>query len=270
MTEASGPACLLIHGFLSSRAQWLLNLDVLRTVCRPVIVELWGHGRSPAPRDPARYTIQSLCAEFEELREQLGIEEWFVIGQSLGAGLALHYANAYPARVRGVVLTNSVVALSTQEAFAQRASQAPLARLELGDAGARETLESMPMHVKHSRRIPAAVKDEMLTDAELLDPPAIAMLMQYCLPALSSLVFLRQLPMPVMLLNGRFEAAFQPLRDLILTLLPSLEVVDLEGGHAVNVECADAVNAAVVDFFERLIKKDEEEVKAARKYQSTI
>lgn len=248
----AGPACLFVHGFLSSRAQWRLNLEALGAVCRPVIVELWGHGRSPAPKDPARYTIESQCAEFEALRERLGIEAWIVLGQSLGAGLALHYAHAYPARVLGVALTNSVAAFSTPEAFALRASNAPLAVLERGDAAARETLASMPMHVKHARRFPPAVKAEMLADADLLDPQAIAQLMQHCLPSLSALGFIGQLPMPVMLLNGRFESAFQPLRDLALTLLPSLEVVDLEGGHAINVECAEASNAAVAGFLGRL------------------
>jgi pimeloyl-ACP methyl ester carboxylesterase len=257
MGGSSGPACLFIHGFLSSRAQWLLNLDSLATICRPVVVELWGHGRSPAPNDPARYTTQSFCAEFELLRERLGIEEWFVIGQSLGAGLALHYAHTYPARVLGVVLTNSLVAFSTPEAVAHRTSQASLTRLRLGGVDALEVLESMPMHVKRARRIPETLKTKMLADADLLNPQAVAMLIQHCLPSLSALEFLGQLPMPVMLINGRFESAFQPLRDLVLNLVPTVELVDLDGGHAINAECADATNAAILSFFERLKKKNE-------------
>ena len=264
----TGPACLFIHGFLSSRAQWRLNPEALGTVCRPVVVELWGHGRSPAPKEPARYTVESYCAEFEAVRQRLGIEAWFVFGQSLGAGLALHYAHIYPARVLGIVLTNSVAAFSTPQAFALRASQAPLASLELGGAAARETLASMPMHVKHARRFPAAVKAEMLVDADLLNPQAIARLLQHCLPSLSVLGIIGQLPMPVMLLNGRFESAFQPLRDLALTLLPSLEVVDLEGGHAINVECAAAANAAVAGFMERLTKRNEQKMEIAKQQES--
>ena len=50
-----GPHLLLVHGMLSSRAQWLPNLAALAAVCRPVTLELWGHGRSPAPADPAAY-----------------------------------------------------------------------------------------------------------------------------------------------------------------------------------------------------------------------
>ena len=49
----TGPYMLLVHGFLSSRTQWRLNLAALASVVRPVVVELWGHGRSPAPAEPA-------------------------------------------------------------------------------------------------------------------------------------------------------------------------------------------------------------------------
>ena len=51
-----GPPMLFVHGFLSSRAQWRENLEPLGAVCRPVIVELWGHGRSPAGESPDDYS----------------------------------------------------------------------------------------------------------------------------------------------------------------------------------------------------------------------
>ena len=84
------------------------------------------------------------------------------------------------------------------------------------------------------------------------------------LPSLSALGFFGRLTLPALLLNGRFESKFQPLRDLALTLLPTLEVVDLEGGHCINVECADAANAAVVSFFERLIRPNEPAAQAPK------
>ncbi|PON15417.1 hypothetical protein C2W62_23895 [Candidatus Entotheonella serta] len=53
--DGTGPYLLMVHGFLSSRSQWKLNLDALCQVSRPVVVELWGHGRSPSPDDPHCY-----------------------------------------------------------------------------------------------------------------------------------------------------------------------------------------------------------------------
>lgn len=75
-----GPYLLLVHGFLSSRAHWILNLEELSAFCRPVVVELLGHARSPAPDDPLAYAPESYVAEFEAIRKILGAERWLVCG----------------------------------------------------------------------------------------------------------------------------------------------------------------------------------------------
>ena len=67
--QGHGPHVMFLHGFLSSRAQWRPNLPGLTPFCRPVVVELLGHGRSPAPADPAAYTVDSYLAAFEEAEE---------------------------------------------------------------------------------------------------------------------------------------------------------------------------------------------------------
>ena len=54
--DGDGPHLLLVHGILCSRALWMPNLEALSTVARPVVVELFGHGRSPSPEDADAYT----------------------------------------------------------------------------------------------------------------------------------------------------------------------------------------------------------------------
>ena len=46
-----GPVLLLVHGFMSSRAQWMPNLAALGEIAQLAVVELLGHGRSPAPAE---------------------------------------------------------------------------------------------------------------------------------------------------------------------------------------------------------------------------
>jgi len=65
-----GPCLLLIHGFLSSRAQWRPNIDSLGAVCRPVVMELYGHGRSPAPKDVGCYRTERYAAAIDRIRER--------------------------------------------------------------------------------------------------------------------------------------------------------------------------------------------------------
>ena len=241
----AGVCCLFIHGLMSSRVQWRLNLDALTSVCRPVVVELWGHGRSPAPRDPAAYSIEGYIAAFETLRAQLGLDSWFVCGQSFGAGLALHYALRHPGRVIGVAFTNSISAMFTPNPDADRKREAWASAVEHGGA---EAVREIPFHPRFARRFPDAIRAEMLQDAALIDPGAITMALRHTMPALSVLQQIGDLSKPVLLINGRLEAAFQPLRDRARREMPGIEVVDLEGGHSVNIDCAERFNEALIAF----------------------
>ncbi len=51
-----------------------------------------------------------------------------------------------------------------------------------------------------------------------------------------------------MLINGVKERKFQPTRDWLAQTHPAIRIVDLEGGHSVNVESPDGFNAAVRAF----------------------
>ena len=54
---------------------------------------------------------------------------------------------------------------------------------------------------------------------------------------------------PLLLVNGTYERGFRPMRDMAARALPSMKIVDLKGGYSINIEQADAVNTAVLDFF---------------------
>ena len=57
-----------------------------------------------------------------------------------------------------------------------------------------------------------------------------------------------ELTMPALLINGRWEKAFQATLDEVRDKLGNLEIVDLEGGHAINIEQAAAFDAALLAF----------------------
>ena len=95
----SGPFMLMIHGMLSSRAQWVRNKQALSELCRPVLIDLWGHGVSPVPTDASSYTLPGLIDAIEALRVDLQAEQIVLCTQSFGAGLGLHYCLQHPQRV---------------------------------------------------------------------------------------------------------------------------------------------------------------------------
>lgn len=244
--DASLPPLLLVHGFLSSRAQWRPNLEGLKTFCRPVIFELWGHGRSPTPDDADAYRVSSYVEIFENIRLSLGAERWWLCGQSFGAGLTLRYALVHPEHVYGQVFTNSVSGLSRPRGSdAQRHASA-----EALERGGLAAIEALPFHPRHAERLASAVKAEMLEDAKKISPRSVANAIRYTVPELSMMEDIGGTVVPTLLVNGFWDKAFQPLRRAAAEHLPSLEIVDLEGGHSINAEAPDRFNAEIKRFFE--------------------
>ncbi len=246
-----GPHLLLVHGFLSSRAQWLLNLEALARVCQPVVVELWGHGRSPAPDEPSLYHPDAYIQQFEGLRRQLGADRWAICGQSLGAALTLRYALACPERIIAHVFTNSMSALA-EEGWEERIR--PLmeqqARRLLQDG--HRALAEHPLNPARGSRLPTAAREALVADLALSDPKGIAYTGLYTVPQSSARGRVGQNRVPSLLAVGEREERFQEHRRYAEAHMPHLRVVGLDAGHAVNLEAAGPFNQAVIEFLSAL------------------
>ncbi len=248
--EGNGPYLLLVHGMLSGRAQWSRNLTALAKKTRPVVVELWGHGRAPSPDDPALYTPEAMVAQIEDIRRTLGAEKWFVCGQSFGATVTLRYALLFPERVYGQIFTNSTSALATPDvtkviyADVNKLAEKLISRGQKG-------LERMRIHPIHAKRLPPGAQEELMKDAELLNPLGIAKLFSISSPAASVADVVAGTKVPTLLVAGEQEDRFIPHRRYGEANIPGLEVVGVDAGHACNIGASDAFNTAVLDFIGR-------------------
>ena len=252
--ETSGdpraPAIMLLHGFMSSNAQWLPNREALGRDHRLVLVELWGHGRSPLPATPDAFSLDTYLAEFERIRAELGIDRWALIGQSYGAGLTIQYARRYPDRCRALIVTNSRSALGAMERrnAEDEAAAAAADPMDTPEFSPR----TLPYHPIHARRFPDIVKQALVAAADAMTVDAVrhggrlgARL--NCIDALADL------EVPLLLTNGVWEKSFQADVQRLRALYPWLEVADLEGGHSINIEAAAAFDAACLDFLGRCL-----------------
>ena len=248
--DGTGPYLLMVHGMLSSRAQWRPNIEPLGAFCRPVVIELWGHGRSPAPDDPALYPPDHYVAMFEEIRQRLGAERWLLCGQSFGASLSLRYALMHPERVIAQVFTNSNSALADAETV-KGYRETARARGRLAERFGLAGLEMIPVHPVHGSRLPREVRREMLRDAALHKPKAFALTFQHTSPHISLRERMAKNQVPTLLVCGERETKFLPICDHVLAEVPNCEVVGAEAGHAVNIQAAETFLGAVSDFFAR-------------------
>ena len=234
-----GPALLMVHGFLSSNAQWDLNRQALGERYRLVMVELVGHGHSVAPHEADGYTAEAHCDEFERIRQDHGIETWWVCGQSLGGAITIHYALAHPERLRGLIFTNSRAAFGIKRTGV---SQDPATdRPKIGST------RDLPIHPMNATRLDEQIKARMVAAADAMPLHAVEQFLSRR-HTWKSTHRMAELAMPVLLVNGRWEKSFQPFVEQAEESIGDLQVVTLEGGHAINAERPEEFNAAVIDF----------------------
>lgn len=230
-----GRAMLMIHGLLSSNAQWDANRDALGRDLRLVMVELPGHGRSAAPGAAEAYRADRILTGLEAVRRDAAVERWWVCGQSLGGAVAVRYCLAHPDRVLGLILTNARAVFGVDRP---------------GDDVLPASTRDLRLHPINATRLPPDVKARLVDAADAV-PLHVFGHFASQLDAWRSSDELSRLQVPVLLVNGRWETRFQPHVAEARAALPQLEVVDLEGGHAINAEQPGAFNAAVVDFVGR-------------------
>lgn len=242
----AGPVLLLLHGFLSSRAQWTPNIKSLCDVCCPVTVELWGHGRSPAPAEATYYTAAGYVEAFELVRQAIGVDSWFVCGQSFSVGLIARYALRHPEVIRGQILTNSLSAFSPPTRYGSDSERELQAKII--EAEGLPAIERFKFHPRYAKRFPVEIKQAMLADSARLSPQGIANAIRYTRPELSIVAEFEKTVVPTLIVNGQRERGFQPLLEGARSLLPSLKAVNLDGGHSINIEAASGFNEAATQF----------------------
>jgi pimeloyl-ACP methyl ester carboxylesterase len=99
----SGPDLVMLHGLLGNLAIWHLRMaPLLRDNFRLTTYDLRGHGRSDVP--PSGYTTGDMANDLRNLMDALHIERARLVGHSLGADIALHFALQSPERVESMVL----------------------------------------------------------------------------------------------------------------------------------------------------------------------
>lgn len=86
---------------------------------RVVRFDTRGHGRSPVP--PGPYTMPELARDVEALAASLGIEQFAMVGLSLGGAIAQQLAVTSPSRITAAVLCCTVPVFGDPSAWVERA-----------------------------------------------------------------------------------------------------------------------------------------------------
>jgi proline iminopeptidase len=103
-----GTPMVLVHGGPGAGSFYLKPFEDLGDDRRVVRYDQLGAGKSDRLTDTTLMVIPRFVEELDSLRRALGIDKWFVNGQSWGTVLALEYYKAHPEHVAGIVFGGSV------------------------------------------------------------------------------------------------------------------------------------------------------------------
>jgi len=282
-TIGQGQSLIVLHGGPDFDHRYLLpELDRLRDEFRLIYYDQRGRGRSADGVRPEDVTLASEVADLGRVRERFGLDAAALLGHSWGAVLALEYALRHPSRVSHLILMNPApvsvgdVAL-TRKAYLERLGDdaerqreiVAGADYEAGDpqaVAARYRIHFKPAlhrpddYEKLMARMKAgfisqggqgilkarAVEDQIYRDT-------------WEVPGYDLLPKLRDLEIPALVIAGDHDFIPVEVAEHIAQALPNATLVTLEEcGHFAYLERPAAVRHALVDFFRRTQKTDQQ------------
>jgi 3-oxoadipate enol-lactonase len=241
----AGPPLTLIHGFGLDTRMWNDQFAALARHYRVLRYDARGFGRSAVPGAEPYAHEEDLCA----LLEYLDIGHTALIGFSLGGGIAISFALAYPAAVEALIVVSSLLPgrrLSAElgESFGAIWS----AGRALGVAAARERwLQHRLFAPILEQPEPAARFVQIVAEYSGWEwahkDPQIR-------PDPSPAERLGEIRAPTLAIVGERDLPdFHAIASLIERAVPGARRAVLAGvGHMLNMEAPERFNALVLDF----------------------
>ena len=108
-----GETIVLLHGFLENSKMWNFFIDEFQTSNRIVTIDLLGHGQSCCLG--YRHSMEENAAVVFEILSHLSIQNYSIVGHSMGGYVALAFAERHPEMITKLVLLNSTAAADSDE-----------------------------------------------------------------------------------------------------------------------------------------------------------
>ena len=103
----SGPGLMLVHGFGGAKEDFADHAPLLAADHTVVVFDHRGHGESDKPEDPLAYSFDRLVADTLAVAEAIGLDEFRLLGHSMGGMVARRVVLRHPERVDALILMDT-------------------------------------------------------------------------------------------------------------------------------------------------------------------
>jgi pimeloyl-ACP methyl ester carboxylesterase len=250
------PTLLLIHGFGEDHCIWKAQIQYLSEFYRIIAPNLPGVHCKPLTIHHSHQPQINLYVEvLHELMHHLHIEQYYVMGHSMGGYIGLAFADYYTNHVMGLGLIHST---TYADSDAKKASRMKVAEF-LEEHGSLKYLETAtanlfanPFKEQHPDKIQTVIDSASDISKETMMQFVFAMRNRRAHTHL-----LTQKRIPIWMIVGKEDIAV-PFEDsqAQIELLPTKNVLILEQvGHMGMLEATDKVNQAMHQFIQDNITK---------------
>jgi len=222
---------------------------------RVVLWDFRGHGRSGAPADPGGYRLDQVVDDLARVLDFAAPGEPAVLGGlSFGGLVSLHFALAYPGRVRALLLIDSGPGFKNPGAAARWQAQVERTAEILAERGmgALTSGRAAATTVGRDPELPAAKAAARAIEAQ--DPLAVGEFGRRVTGPVPPVVDeLDRIEVPALVLVGEEDRPYLRAAEVMAAKLPKAQHVVIPGaGHIVNLEAESAFNAALLSFLRPL------------------
>lgn len=249
--HGNGLPVVLIHGFPLNRTMWVGQWQALARDFRVIVPDLRGFGDSQVV--PGVATMEAMADDVMGLLEVLGVEQRIVLGGlSMGGYVALAFARKYRERLKGLILCDTRAKADSEQAKENRRRVAERVLREGPGFIADEMIPRLCCE-KTFRTRPDVI--EKLRSMIVTAPPegvAAASLGMAERP--DSTALLSQLPCPVLVLVGQFDAISPPEEmEAIAKEIPDAQFTVIpDAGHMAPMEQPELVSEAIRNWLEHV------------------
>ncbi|WP_042354697.1 2-succinyl-6-hydroxy-2,4-cyclohexadiene-1-carboxylate synthase [Bacillus rubiinfantis] len=249
----NGFPALLLHGFTGDFTTWAPFCEQWGRHSKLIVPDIIGHGKTEAPEDVHRYSIEAAAVDLKYLIDFLGIEKVDLVGYSMGGRLALTFAILYPERVSSLILESSSPGLQSKDAREQRRiSDRKLADFirEQGIESFVDYWEEIPLFTT-MKRLPLEIRETIRQQRLRNNPTGLvnSLLGMGTGSQPSWWDELTKLTCEVLLITGKEDEKFSAIAAKMMKSLKHgnwIEVANV--GHAIHVEDSEKFGTIISDF----------------------
>jgi pimeloyl-ACP methyl ester carboxylesterase len=244
-------AILLIHGFGEDHAIWKNQIEFLSTHYRVIAPNLPGvHCKPLALHHSQAPSIRMYVEVLHELMHHLHIEQYYIVGHSMGGYIGLSFAEYYVNHIQGLLLFHST---TYEDNEAKKTSRMKVAEF-IQEWGVSKYLETATPNLfgdAFKKVNPAAIQNVIDSGTDI-SPEAMMQFVFAMRNRKAMTHLLQQHTIPVWMIVGDADLAV-PIQDSLeqIKLLPSSNSLVLNNvGHMGMFEATDQVNEFIHQFIQ--------------------